>query len=302
MMEREAARIEQTEPEAARIEQPGIMPVDSPLEPTETVLLIGSRGTIGSELRALLRARPGLTVLEAGRSPGNAEKMQLDICSIESIQSLGDKIPAGVQHVVVCCGAPASGIVSNLDSGTWTRNLTDTFIAVTRLVIMLANGAEVCALRPMGSITVTAGPSSPGANNMWGPVMAAANAGIEAFVRNAGVGLPRGIRCNAVSPASMVRETAIKAGLPLENTVTAAECAAAFMPLIFSDRTGEVVTASGSGAAPPVSTAMALVRGEPGEQLEMSLAGGHANSPTLSKKRPIGQDAAADVHPWWGFV
>ena len=301
MMEREAARIEQTEPEAARIEQPGIMPVDSPLEPTETVLLIGSRGTIGSELRALLRARPGLTVLEAGRSPGNAEKLQLDICSIESIQALGGKIPAGVQHVVVCCGAPASGIVSNLDSDTWTRSLTDTFIAVTRLVIMLAN-AEVCALRPMGSITVTAGPSSPGANNMWGPVMTAANAGIEAFVRNAGVGLPRGIRCNAVSPASMVRETAMKAGLPLENTVTAAECAAAFMPLIFSDRTGEVVTASGSGAAPPVSTAMALVRGEPGEQLEMSLAGGHANVPTLPKKRPIGQDAAADVHPWCGFV
>jgi enoyl-[acyl-carrier-protein] reductase (NADH) len=267
----------------------------------ETVLLIGSRGVIGSELRALLEARPGLTVLEAGRSAASTTKLQLDISDIESIKALDEKIPAGVEHIVVCCGSPVSGAVSSLDSEAWTRSLTDKFVAVTRLAIMLANGAEVRALRPRGSITVTSGPSSLGANNAWGPAMAAANAGIEAFVRSAGVDLPRGIRCNGVSPSSMVRETAIKAGLPLTNTVTAAECAAAFVPLIFSDKTGEIVVAGACWGAPsqPATAGAELCGPERPEAARTCVHGLPAGPTLLPRKRAFDQDA---VDPLWGFV
>jgi len=114
-------------------------------------------------------------------------------------------------------------------------------VSVSRLVVMLANGKECGVLKEGGSITVTAGQASRTINKMW-PGIATNNAGLEAFVKNAGIDLPRGVRLNAVSPA-LVRETAVKAGLPLTNTVPAADCAAAYVPLIFGSVTATVVDA-----------------------------------------------------------
>lgn len=74
---------------------------------------------------------------------------------------------------------------------------------------------------------------------MW-PGLAANNAGLDMFVRCGGLGLPRGLRLNAVSPA-LVTETAQRAGLPIEGTVPAADVAAAFLPLIFGSDSGQVV-------------------------------------------------------------
>jgi len=115
------------------------------------------------------------------------------------------------------------------------------FVGVSRLCVMLSNGEEVKCLRAGGSITVTAGQSSRTVNKMW-PGLAANNAGLEAFVRCAGVDGPRGVRINAVAPA-LVKETAEKAGLPLAGTVPAADCAACYLPLIFGRASGEVVDA-----------------------------------------------------------
>jgi len=81
---------------------------------------------------------------------------------------------------------------------------------------------------------------------MW-PGIAANNAGLEAFIKNAGLMVGRGIRLNAVSPA-LITETAEKAGLPTAGTVPAAEVAAAYIPLIFGDMTGEVSDAGGQVA------------------------------------------------------
>lgn len=73
---------------------------------------------------------------------------------------------------------------------------------------------------------------------MW-PGIATNNAGLEAFVRNAGEDLPRGLRLNAVSPA-LVTEAAEKAGLPTAGTVPAAEVAAGYIPLLLGASTAQV--------------------------------------------------------------
>ena len=206
-----------------------------------SVLVIGSTGNIGAEVVKQLRSA-SFTVLEAGRSAA----VKLDIYDVDSIRALDDQLPGGVDHVVVCCGASTFGPLAGFDSTSWTANCTNKLIGVTRLVVMLANGTEVRCLKDGGSVTVTAGQASRTINKLW-PGIATNNAGLEAFVRNAGLDLPRAIRCNAVSPA-LVRETAIKAGLPLANTVGAAECAAEYVALIRSTGAAKVVDAGTQAA------------------------------------------------------
>lgn len=237
-------------------------------------MLVVGAGSIGTEVTTLLR-RHGAKVTEARRSAVGPGTVQLDICSMDSIKGLDAALPEGVDHVVVCCGASSFGPIDNLDSAKWTENCMNKLVAVSRLVIMLANGAEVKCLRAGGSITVTAGQSARTVNKMW-PGLAANNAGLEAFVRCAGLGAPRGVRINAVAPA-LVRETAEKAGLPLAGTVAAADCAACYLPLVFGSASGEVVdagsqqiftsshTATASATVPTVETSTSAAPAEPEE-------------------------------------
>ena len=206
---------------------------------TIKVLVVGGSGNIGTAIIEQLEGRAH--VIRASRSAAGDSSVSLDISDVESIKRLDDQLPDGVDHVVVCCGASTFGLLSNFDSTSWAHNCSSKLLSVTRLVVMLANGTEVRCLKAGGSITVTAGQAARTINKMW-PGIATNNAGLEAFVRNAGLDLPRGVRCNAVSPA-LVRETAVKAGLPLTNTVPAAECAAAYVPLIFGTDTATVVDA-----------------------------------------------------------
>merc|ERR1719401_2172693 len=142
---------------------------------------------------------------------------------------------------MICTGASTFGPLASLDMEAWRQNCMGKLVAIGQLTSALANGKELTCLRPGGSITVTSGQAARTLNKMW-PGLAANNAGLEAFVRNVAIDAPRGVRVNAVAPA-LVTETARKAGLPLENTVPAAEVAAKFVELAFSDASGEVVDA-----------------------------------------------------------
>ena len=82
-------------------------------------------------------------------------------------KALDEKIPGGVDHIVVCCGASTFGPLGGFDSDKWTANCTHKLIAITRLVVMCANGVEVSCLRDGGSVTVTAGQASRVINKMW---------------------------------------------------------------------------------------------------------------------------------------
>jgi len=205
------------------------------------VLVVGSTGNVGMEVVQQLKERGGVTVFGASRSGSGLDTVPLDIYSMDSVKSLDAALPDGVDHVVVCCGASTFGPIGGFDSQKWEENISHKLLAVSRLIVMLANGNELRCLRAGGSITVTAGQASRTVNKMW-PGIAANNAGLEAMVRCAGIDAPRGVRINAVAPA-LVHETALKAGLPLEGTVPAAEAAAAYLPLVFGSMSGQVVDA-----------------------------------------------------------
>jgi len=208
----------------------------------QTVLVVGSSGNIGGEIVRQLRARGGLRVLEASRRASVASgQVPLDIADVASMRALDVALPGGIDHVVVCCGASTFGALETFDSGNWESNCAGKLMAVSRLIVMLANGQEVKCLRAGGSVTVTTGQSARTVNRMW-PGLALNNAGLDSFIRCCGVNPPRGVRINAVSPA-LVRETAEKAGLPLAGTVPAPEVAAKYLELILGNATGQVVDA-----------------------------------------------------------
>ena len=68
------------------------------------------------------------------------------------------------------------------------------------------------------------------------------NAGIEGFVRAAALGLPRGIRINAVSP-EWVSETLAEMGQNPANGMPARDVARVYVDTLQSARSGEVVPA-----------------------------------------------------------
>ena len=69
------------------------------------MLLIGN-GNLGSAVLAQLRERcEEIQVIVAGRTASGEGTVSLDISDIESVKCLDEKIPGGVDHVVVCCGA-----------------------------------------------------------------------------------------------------------------------------------------------------------------------------------------------------
>jgi len=225
---------------AAANGEPSSPPLAAPAQPA-TVLVIGASGNIGAELCRQLRARPGVTVIEASSRAEGPGKVKVDIGSADSVRGLDASLPDGVDHVVVCCGASTFGPLATFDSGKWEESCQGKLIAISRLVVMLSKGEEVKCLKPGGSITVTTGQSARTVNRTW-PGLALNNAGLEAFIKCGGLDAPRGTRINAVAPA-LVRETAVKAGLPLEGTVPAVDAAAAYLPLIFGGASGEVVDA-----------------------------------------------------------
>lgn len=206
----------------------------------QTVLVVGG-GNIGGEVIKQLKEK-GATVKLASFDPNDKPDANMDISDVDSCKALDKVFTKGsIDHVVVCCGASIFGPVSGFDSSKWSQGLKNKLESVSRLVVMLTNGEEIQILRDGGSITVTAGQLSRTLGKLW-PGIAANNAGLEAFVKCAGIEAPRGIRINAVSPAGLY-ETAVKAGLDTESTIKAADCAAHFIPLVFGDMTGQVVDA-----------------------------------------------------------
>jgi NAD(P)-dependent dehydrogenase (short-subunit alcohol dehydrogenase family) len=200
-----------------------------------TVLIVGS-GALGAALRTRLLARGGVNVLTASRS----SDVKLDITSSESVKSLDGQLEAGsVDHVVVCCGASTFGPFEKFDADSWGANISSKLVAVSTLVLALVNDLKV--LKDAGSITITTGQTADTPNKLW-PGLAVNCAGLNAFVRNAGIDAPRGIRLNAVSPCQ-VTETAAKAGMPTEGTVPAADVAEVYESLIYSGETAVVKNA-----------------------------------------------------------
>eukprot|EP00930_Biecheleria_cincta_P042977 TRINITY_DN29560_c0_g1_i3.p1 TRINITY_DN29560_c0_g1~~TRINITY_DN29560_c0_g1_i3.p1 ORF type:complete len:198 (-),score=36.64 TRINITY_DN29560_c0_g1_i3:161-754(-) len=170
----------------------------------------------------------------------SSDDVKLDMSSAESIMNLDTQFSQkSVDHVVICAGSSTFGALEKFDKNTWHQNIAGKLLAVTQLVLAMTNDSEF--LKDKGSITITTGQAAQTINRLW-PGIATNNAGLNAFVLNAGLGLPRGLRLNAVSPC-LITETALKSGLPTEGSVSASVAAEVYLELIFGDQTGQVKVA-----------------------------------------------------------
>jgi len=208
-----------------------------------TVLIVGS-GFIGTALKERLQARGGVRVRMAGRSKLEEDLLwditDFDRASAKSLYALDEQLEAAsVEHVVLACGTSLFGPLEQFTHESWEENVSLKLLAVTRSVLALVTEAKF--LKDGGSITISTGQASDFPHKAW-PGLAVNNAGLNAFVKSAGLDLPRGLRLNAVSPC-LVKETALKAGLPLENTVTAADAALVYEEVMFSAGTATVTLA-----------------------------------------------------------
>eukprot|EP00927_Polykrikos_kofoidii_P062264 TRINITY_DN57076_c0_g1_i1.p1 TRINITY_DN57076_c0_g1~~TRINITY_DN57076_c0_g1_i1.p1 ORF type:complete len:248 (+),score=36.97 TRINITY_DN57076_c0_g1_i1:69-746(+) len=196
--------------------------------------LIVGRGNLGSAVQAKLLERKDVTVRMASRS---SDDVKLDVGSLESIRDLDFQLKAqSIDHVAICTGSSTYGPLAKFTAEAWQGNVAGKLLSVSQLVLAIVQDLKF--LKDNGSITVTTGQSATTVNKMW-PGLAVNNAGLNAFVANAGVDLPRGIRLNACSPC-LIAETAEKAGLPMEGTIRAADCADAFLELMFGTMTAVV--------------------------------------------------------------
>jgi NAD(P)-dependent dehydrogenase (short-subunit alcohol dehydrogenase family) len=97
-------------------------------------------------------------------------------------------------------------------------------------------------LRDGGSVTVTTGVLAmrpmPGA-----AAISLVNAGLEGFVRAAGLEMPRGLRVNAVSPG-WIKETLVKLGMDPAPGLSAEDCARFYVRVVEGSDQGAIIDAS----------------------------------------------------------
>jgi NAD(P)-dependent dehydrogenase (short-subunit alcohol dehydrogenase family) len=215
----------------------------------KTVLVIGASGTIGQAAVQLFREK-NYRVITAARTMKPGIDLQVDLSSVGSVLDLDRQIPGGVAHVVICAGQSQFGSIDSFDTDKWAWNLASKLRSTTTTALLLVNKMRL--VRDGGSVVITAGMAARIKNSKY-VGLAVNNAGIEAFIKCAGLDLPRGLRLNAVSPG-LVTETAakmagaysglVKASGPKVATVPAGVCAQKILALCHGSTTAEVVDAA----------------------------------------------------------
>lgn len=192
-------------------------------------VVVGASGTIGKQVVEAFQAED-VEVIEASRNsrvPLNVE----DPASIDRFfQSVGkvDAVAVALGTVPFVTLAEASS--DDLASGIKSKLLGQLNVVVHALPYVT----------DAGSITLTTGilTQHPVAN---GVIAAAANGGVEAFVKAAVSDLPRGIRINAVSP-TMLEEAREQYGESFKGfkAVSGEDVGQAFIRSAFGVETGQV--------------------------------------------------------------
>jgi NAD(P)-dependent dehydrogenase (short-subunit alcohol dehydrogenase family) len=156
------------------------------------ILLVGALGTLGRAVAAELRPRHD--IISAGRSSGD---VRLDLADAGSIAAALETV-GPLDAIVSAAGHVAFAPLLEMTEAQWQLGLAEKLMGQVRFALI---GIE--HLRDGGSITLTSGVLSTEPIRL-GASAAMVNAGLEAFVRNAALELPRGLRINAVSPGVLV--------------------------------------------------------------------------------------------------
>lgn len=195
------------------------------------ILIIGTTGTIGSEVAKALQGQH--EIVPANRHSG----IEVDIADPDAIRSMYAR--AGrVDAVVVAAGQAAFAPLDRISDDDFQLSLRSKLMGQVNVVRF-----GVDSLRDGGSFTLTSGVLAqqpmPGST-----AISLVNAGLEGFVRAAALELPRGLRINIVSPG-WVSETLAAMGQDPSKGIPAAEVAKAYVQSVNGIETGDVI-----GAAP----------------------------------------------------
>lgn len=195
------------------------------------ILLIGSSGTIGSAVSAVL-TQHGHTVIGANYSEGD---YRVDLSDKASIAALFERI-GPVDAIVSTAGQARFGGLTELTDADFALGLDNKLMGQINLV-----REGLAYLNDGGSITLTSGMLAhtpmPGS-----AAISPVNAAVEGFVRAAALELPRGLRINAASPV-FVTETAAAMGMDTTHTLSAATTAQTYLASIEGAMSGQVLDA-----------------------------------------------------------
>jgi NAD(P)-dependent dehydrogenase (short-subunit alcohol dehydrogenase family) len=195
------------------------------------ILLVGGSGTIGKAVADAL-ARQGHEVVRASRK----SEPHVDVEEPATVRALFQKI-GDVDAVVSCAGSGAWGPLDQLSDADFAYALKSKLMGQVNLIRIARDH-----VKDGGSITVTSGilatQPMPGS-----AVVSLINAGLEGFVRAAGLEMPRGIRVNVVSPP-WVKETLRAMKMDEKHGMAAADVAKAYVASVEGQANGEVIPAS----------------------------------------------------------
>ena len=193
-------------------------------------LLVGATGTIGSAVAAALRA-DAVEVVSAARSGADES---VDLSDPGDIRAMLARVGT-VDAIVSCAGAARFVPLLDATDEDWSFSLANKLMGQINLVRLGAAN-----VRDGGSITLTTGVLAerpmPGSS-----IISTVNAGLEGFVRSAGLELTA-LRVNAVSPG-WVAETLTAMGKDPSAGIPAAQVAQAYVRAMSTVAGGEIVPA-----------------------------------------------------------
>jgi NAD(P)-dependent dehydrogenase (short-subunit alcohol dehydrogenase family) len=193
------------------------------------VLVVGASGTIGRDVVAALRGAH--EVVEAGRSTGD---VRVDITQPESIRGMYESLGV-VDAVVSCAGGAAWKPLADLTDADFASSLEYKLMGQVNLVRY-----GIPHVRDGGSFTLTSGALAY-RPQVGSCAVSLVNAGIEGFGRAAALELPRGIRCNVVSP-DWVTDTLVAMGQDPSEAVAPEVVARAYVASVEGRETGRVIS------------------------------------------------------------
>ncbi len=195
------------------------------------IIVIGGTGTIGTEVVKALSAKKH-EIINASRNG----QVKVDLDDKSSIEALFANVK-DVDAVVSCAGNAAFKPLIELTDADFELSLRSKLMGQVNLARIAAT-----RIKEKGSVTLTSGILSmhpmPGS-----AAVSLVNAGLEGFVRAAGLDAPRGIRFNAVSPP-WIKETMVKYGMDPAPGLSAADSAKAYVDAVEGAHQGKIIEAA----------------------------------------------------------
>ncbi|SAL71138.1 short chain dehydrogenase [Caballeronia choica] len=194
------------------------------------VLLVGASGLLGKEIAGLLAEHE---VISASRKGADIAVDLSDKSSIEAMYSAAGKVDA----VICVAGTAKFAPLESLADGDFAFSLANKLMGQVNLV-----RCAVGKVTEGGSVTLTSGilAQTP---MVGSAAVSVVNAGVEAFVRSAGLELKDRLRVNVVSPG-WVAETLQSMGKNPADGVPAAQVARAYKRALDGGMTGEAISAA----------------------------------------------------------